>query len=315
MNAMDAQRYDPSKRLSPAYEENDTSDTGSAHSDIPSAVQKASSIERPQSPFLTTARSALKFIPHFNSSPCTASNVPLPLSPVFSPSTQPYNRPMEDGFTLPDALDKDSLISSEHDPKPLQGPENAIPSFVAPLPRVPNTFMLSMQPLVQQNDTPARVFSRPSSPSPISPALSPLSGPGDHHFWQMTSPNTEERQARSPASGPLYDHFDGCSTSNHLYPTSCPTSPLLRSSNAIPCPTGPPTCHAMFSNVSRRLRALNSTSPVPSRSTSPISRPTSPILQAFSVDNWVPERDPTEGIDIIEIFVTKEISIHVEEII
>jgi len=36
-------------------------------------------------------------------------------------------------------------------------------------------------------------------------------------------------------------------------------------------------------------------------------------LQAFSVDNWVPERDPTEGIDVIEIFVTKEISICIEE--
>jgi hypothetical protein len=71
----------------------------------------------------------------------------------------------------------------------------------------------------------------------------------------------------------------------------------------------------MFSTVSRRLRALSSTpsmtnliSPVPSRPTSP----TSPILQAFNVDNWMLERDPTEGIDVIEIMVTKEISIRIE---
>ncbi len=229
---------------------------------------------------------------------------------------------MKDTFTLPDALDRDSLmaltVSSEHDSKLPQ--ENAIPPLIAPLPTGPNTFMLSMQSLLQQNDGSPRIFSRPNSPSPISPALSPLSGPGDHHFCQIASPNAEERQARSPAPGPLYDRFDGCSTSDHLCPMSCPTSPLLRSSNAFPCPTSPPTCHAMFSNVSRRLRALNSTpclvrgaSPVPSRPTSPMSRPTSPILQAFSVDNWVPERDPTEGIDVIEIFVTKEISICIEE--
>jgi hypothetical protein len=207
-------------------------------------------------------------------------------------------------------------VSSEHNSK---SPQNAIPPLIAPLPRVPNTFILPMQPLLQQTVVPARIFSRPSSPSPISPALSPLSGPGDQHFWQMASPDGEERQARSPALGPLYDRLDGGSTSDHLSPMSCPTSPLLRSSNAFPCPTSPPTCHA---NVSRRLRALNystpclvrgASSPVPSRPTSPISRPTSPILQAFSLDHWVPERDPTEGIDIIEIFVTKEISIRIEE--
>ena len=195
---------------------------------------------------------------------------------------------------------------AEHDSKCV------MPPLIAPLPRAPNTFILPMQPLIQQTDGDARIFSRHSSQSPISPALSPLLGPGDQHFWQIASSNSDERQARSP--GPLYDRFDGCSTSSHLSPMSCPTSPLLRSSNAFPCPTSPPTCHAMFSNVSRRLRALNSTSPVPSRPTSPISRPTSPILQAFSVDNWVTERDPTEGIDVIEIFVTKEISIRIEEI-
>ena len=47
---------------------------------------------------------------------------------------------------------------------------------------------------------------------------------------------------------------------------------------------------------------------------SPLSWPSSPVLQAFNIDNWVPERDPTEGIDVIEIMVTKEISIHVEYI-
>jgi hypothetical protein len=46
----------------------------------------------------------------------------------------------------------------------------------------------------------------------------------------------------------------------------------------------------------------------------PLSWPTSPVLQAFNIDNWVPERDPTEGIDVIEIMVTKEISIQVEYI-
>jgi hypothetical protein len=52
-------------------------------------------------------------------------------------------------------------------------------------------------------------------------------------------------------------------------------------------------------------------SPVPSRPTSP----TSPILQAFNIDNWIPEKDPTEGIDVIEIMVTKEISVRIEETI
>lgn len=54
-------------------------------------------------------------------------------------------------------------------------------------------------------------------------------------------------------------------------------------------------------------------SPVPSRPISPTSRPTSPVLQAFNIDNWMPERDPTEGIDVIEIMVTKEISVRIEE--
>ncbi len=44
-----------------------------------------------------------------------------------------------------------------------------------------------------------------------------------------------------------------------------------------------------------------------------MSPPTSPVLQAFNVDNWMPERDPTEGIDVIEIMVTKEISVRIEE--
>ena len=46
---------------------------------------------------------------------------------------------------------------------------------------------------------------------------------------------------------------------------------------------------------------------------SPVSRPTSPILQAFNVEYWVPEKDPTEGIDVIEIMVTREVSVCVEE--
>lgn len=212
------------------------------------------------------------------------------------------------------------VVSSGHNTKSPRSPQYTTPPLIAPLPRAPNTFILPMQPLLQRTDGDARIFSRPTSPSPISPALSPLSGFGDHHFWKIDSPNSDERQARSPTLGPPYDRFDGCSFSDHLSPMSCPTSPLLRSSNAFPCPTSPPTSHAMFSNISRRLRALNSTpglfrgtSPVPSRPTSPMSRPTSPILQAFSVDNWIPEKDPTEGIDVIEIFVTKEISICIEE--
>jgi hypothetical protein len=44
-----------------------------------------------------------------------------------------------------------------------------------------------------------------------------------------------------------------------------------------------------------------------------MSGPTSPVLQAFNIDNWIQERDPTEGIDVIEIMVTKEISICIEE--
>lgn len=268
-------------------------------------------IERPQSPLLTAARSALKLIPRFNSPPCAALNIPLPLPPLFSPKPQPCNRLMEDTYSLPDALMK-LTVSSEHESKLVQ---SAMPPLVAPLPRVPGAFIL---PMLQRNDGPARVFSRPTSPPPISPAQSPMSGPGDHYFWEIGSPRiNEERQARSPA---LYDRFDSCSTSVHLSPMSCPTSPLLRSSNALPRPVSPPTCHAMFSNVNRRLRVLNSmpclvrgASPVPSRPTSPMSRPTSPILQAFSVDNWMPEKDPTEGIDVIEIFVTKEISVRIEE--
>ncbi len=340
MNAMDTQRYDRTKRpsvspycsrfitthqpfLQTAYEESDNSDTGSAYGDIPSIIGETSSVERPQSPLLTAAGSAVKIIPLLNSPPCPASGVPRPLSPPFPPQILPLNGSMEDIITLTDALEKDSLmkfaVSSEHDSKLLQRRENAVPPLISPLPRVPNTFILPMQPFPPQNVGPARIFSRPSSPSPILPAQSPLLGSG-YHFWQIAFPNTEERQARSSAAGSLYDRFHGCSTSDHSSTMSCPTSPLLRPSNAFPCPTSPPACHAMFSDVSRRLRVLSFTpslvrgaSPAPSRPTSPISRPTSPILQAFSVDNWVPERDPTEGIDVIEIFVTKEISIHVEE--
>ena len=75
----------------------------------------------------------------------------------------------------------------------------------------------------------------------------------------------------------------------------------------------------VFSDESRQLRALGSTPSVaPGMSSlaccpmSPVSWATSPVMQAFNVDNWVPEKDPTEGIDVIEIMVTKEISIHVE---
>lgn len=75
----------------------------------------------------------------------------------------------------------------------------------------------------------------------------------------------------------------------------------------------------MLSNVNRRLRALGSTSsitheisPDPPRPMSP-SWPTSPVLQVFNIDNWIHDRDPTEGIDTIEIMVTTEISVRIEE--
>jgi hypothetical protein len=36
------------------------------------------------------------------------------------------------------------------------------------------------------------------------------------------------------------------------------------------------------------------------------------VLQAFAFENWVPARDPTAGIDVIEVVVTKNINVCIE---
>lgn len=224
---------------------------------------------------------------------------------------------MEDSSPFSDTLYKDSLIkfptSSDDDFKTRQQPEIPLPSLAAPLPKVSHTSRRQPpRPLFRQNDDSEIFFSHPASPTPISPPLSPQTRPTSPRFWKSacSSPLGWLAAPLSPSNGrfnsPTSDRWDSM---------SCPTSPVLRPSRPVPTPTSPTAYHAMFSTVSRRLRAMSSTSsmtnlisPVPSRPTSP----TSPILQAFNVDNWMLERDPTEGIDVIEIMVTKEISIRVE---
>jgi hypothetical protein len=228
---------------------------------------------------------------------------------------------MEDTSPISDTLNKDLLLnfpaSSDDDFKSRQHPEIPLPSLVAPSPRVPHTSKRPIRPLFPQGDGPERLFSRPSIPSPMSPPLSPQSGPTSPRFWKSACSSPLGWAAR-PLS-PSYCRFNSL-TSDRWDSISCPTSPILRPSKPLPTPTSPTACHAMFSTVSRRLRALSSTSsvthwisPVPSRPISPTSRPTSPVLQAFNIENWVSERDPTDGIDVIEIMVTKEISVHIEE--
>jgi hypothetical protein len=211
----------------------------------------------------------------------------------------------------PDTHNKDLLIkfplSPGDDSKSLQITERLLPSS----PKLSHTLMPPMQPLFLHDDSLDRIFSRPGSPTPISPPLSPESRPTSPPFWKSAcqSPIGWPTRPLSPSN----DRFYG-SSSERWGPMSCPTSPLLRPSNPLPPPASPSASHVTFSDVSRRLRVLSSTStvtpgtPVPP-CTSPLS---SPIVQAFNVDNWMPERDPTEGIDVIEIMVTQVITQHVE---
>ena len=223
-----------------------------------------------------------------------------------------------ENISISDALNDDSLISlpmsSDEDFNSSQFPDIPLPSLVAPSPRVPHASRRPIRPLFHQNDGAERIFSRPAIPSP---PLSPQSRPTSPRFWKSACSSPVAWPAR-PLS-PSYCRFNNL-PSDRWDSMSCPTSPVLRPSKPLPTPASPTACHAMFSTVSHRLRALSSKpsmapwkSPVPSRPTSPTSRPTSPILQVFNIDNWIQERDPTEGIDVIKIMVTKEISIRVEE--
>lgn len=294
---------------------NGVSDAAASCSEISPVSYDASLIEDPRSPLVLTARTDIKHS-LLHSQQCDALSVPLPLSPILSSS---HNGFMETTSPFSDTLNKDSLVkfptSSDDDLKTRQYPEIPLPSLVAPLPRVSHTSRRPLRPLFHQNDSSEIFFSHPASPSPISPPLSPQSRPTSPHFWKSA--------CSSPLGWPVVPLSpSNCRFNNQTCDRwdsmSCPTSPILRPSRPLPTPTSPTACHAMFSTVSRRLRVLSSTSsmnhlisPAPSRPSSP----TSPILQAFNIDNWIPERDPTEGIDVIEIMVTKEISVCYEETI
>ncbi|KAH9976097.1 hypothetical protein BGW80DRAFT_1291321, partial [Lactifluus volemus] len=190
-------------------------------------------------------------------------------------------------------------LSSEDDSNPRPIFESITPS---PSPKASS---LTIRPLFHESN---------ESGIPVSPSLPPNPHPSP------TIPSFWKENPSRPLS-PLYFSEDD-PASDCFNSLSRPTTPLLRArlSSALSCPASPSTSHALFSNVSRRLRALSpspsltrATSPVPSRPMSPVSRPTSPILQAFNVEYWVPEKDPTEGIDVIEIMVTREVSVCVEE--
>ena len=224
---------------------------------------------------------------------------------------------MEDTSPFPDTVNKDSLIkfptSSDDDFKTRQLPEIPLPSLVAPPPKVSHTSRRRpLRPLFHQNDGSEISFSRPASPSPISPPLSPQSRPTSPRFWKSacSSPLGWLAAPLSPSNCRFNEP-----TSGRWDSMSCPTSPILRPSRPLPTPTSPTACHAMFATVSRRLRVLSSTESLMSPDSPRPTSPTSPILQAFNLDNWVPDRDPTEGIDVIEIMVTKEISVCIEETI
>lgn len=228
---------------------------------------------------------------------------------------------MEGDSAIPDMPTKDSTkfpVLSDDDSKSRQF---TLPSLMAPSPKVSHSFMQSMQSLFLHEDSSEGIFSRPNSPSPISPPVSPTSRPTSPRFWKRACKSPVGSDT-GPLSPPFHRFkFEGL-PSESWGPMSCPTSPLLQPSNPPPSPTSPSASRPMvFSDESRRLRALGSTSSVaPGMSSlsccpmSPLSWPTSPVVQAFNIDNWVPERDPTEGIDVIEIMVTKEISIQVEYI-
>lgn len=208
-------------------------------------------------------------------------------------------------------------VSSDDDSKSRQV---TLPSLMAPSPKASHSFMRSMQSLFLHDDGSERIFSRPGSPSPISPPVSPKMRPTSPLFWKRTCQSPVGLDA-GPLSPPC-SRFDGLPPES--CPMSCPTSPLLQPSNPPPSPTSPSASRPMmYSDEIRRLRALGSTSNVVHGMSDsslaccpmgPLSWPTSPVLQAFNIDNWIPERDPTEGIDVIEIMVTKEISIQVEYI-
>jgi hypothetical protein len=225
---------------------------------------------------------------------------------------------MEDTSPFSDILNKDSLkkfpTSSDDDFKTRQLSETPLPSLAAPSPRVSHTSRRRpLRPLFHQDDESEIIFSRPASPTPISPPLSPQSRPTSPRFWKSACSSPLGWLA-APLS-PSNCRFNS-PTSGRWDSMSCPTSPILRPSRPLPTPTSPTACHAMFSTVSRRLRVLSSTSsmsPLISPDASRPTSPTSPILQAFNIENWVPDRDPTEGIDVIEIMVTKEISVTIEE--
>ncbi|KAI0262210.1 hypothetical protein BC834DRAFT_972211 [Gloeopeniophorella convolvens] len=126
-------------------------------------------------------------------------------------------------------------------------------------------------------------------------------------FWPSMPASPREWFSSRPGSPSVAPYHDLLSA------LSCPTSPLLGRSNPPPESPG----HATLSGVGRKLRSLGSSgndvreaSPPPSRAMSPILRPITPLVQALGMDNWAPERDPTEGIDVIEIMVTKEIIVH-----
>jgi len=277
-------------------------------------VQDASLIEDPHFPLLT-ARVALRLLNPIHTQKCDALAVPLPLSPPLSPSRNDF---CEDTFPTPDTLNMGSFIkfpsSSEDDPRSCQLP---VPSIVAPSPKpATHNFVQPGRPLFHRDESPESIFSRRDSPPPMSPPLSPQ-WPTSPHFWRSACSSPLGWLDR-PLS-PHYHPFDS-SASDRWESMSCPTSPVLRPSKPLPSPASPSPCHVPLQIVRRRLRVLSSesgvtrgTSPVPSRPMSPMSVPTSPILQAFNINNWMPESDPTEGIDVIEIFVTKEISICIEE--
>ena len=297
----------------PASEENDISDAAASLSEIPPVLHDASLIEDQYSPLLPAVHTALKH-PPLHSQQCDALAVPLPLSPVLSSLRNGF---MVDTSHISDTLNKDSLIrfpvSSDDDFKSRHLPETPLPSLVEPPPGVSHTSRRPIRPLFYEGDGPERIFSRSAIPTLSSPHLSPQSRPTSPRFWKSACSSPVGWAAR-PLS-PSYYRFNNLS-SDRWDSISCPTSPILRPSKPLPTPTSPTACHAMFSTVSRRLRALSSTSrisPIPSRPISPMSRPTSPVLQAFNIDNWVLGRDPTEDIDVIEIMVTREISVRIEE--
>ncbi|KAI0295267.1 hypothetical protein BC826DRAFT_1009165 [Russula brevipes] len=311
MHPLDAQRYDLSQRLSPARGEDDVPDAGSARSGDPPVAQDVSSIETPRSPLLRAARTALRLLPlHSHSHKCDALSVPLPLSPLLSTKSPSCNDFTEDTL-IPDGLNQHSITLPVPSEDARQIPEKLFPPLVAPSPKVAHPFVPPSRPLFHQGDDSESSVSRPRSISPMSPPLSP-SRPMSPRFWRSACPTPLGWHKRP--SSPPYHRSDGLA-SDRWGPMSCPTSPLLRSSNPPPPPPSP-SAYQTSPTVSRKLRALSSTSSGislrPSCPMNPTSWPTSPVLQALSFDNWLPARDPTARIDVMEIAVTKHICVCIE---